>query len=385
MYTHAFAPHVGGVENVAMSLATGLAKLNLAGNSGTPNITVVTRTPRGDFDDASLPFGIVRQPSISLLMRLIRASDVIHLAGPCLLPMLIGLLFRKPVVVEHHGFQTICPNGQLLNEAAQIPCPGHFMAGRHGECVRCNAKGGLVRSLTLWFRTFPRRWLCTRVSANIMPTNWLSSLVRLPRSATVYHGLASTKMPEVLSAPVQPPTFAFLGRLVSTKGVHTLLQAAATLRAEGFQFRLKVIGDGPDRVILQNQALESGLGDAAEFLGYVAPGDLEKQLADVSTVVMPSLAGEVFGLVAAENMARGKLLIASDTGALTEVIGDAGLIFAAGDVEGLTRCMKRVLQDATLARQLGSAARTRASREFTRKRMLGQHLDLYSGVVKCPK
>ena len=171
---------------------------------------------------------------------------------------------------------------------------------------------------------------------------------------------------------------------MSTKGVHTLLQAAATLRTEGFQFRIKVIGDGPDRIILQNQALKLGLGDAVEFLGYVAASDLEKHLADVSTIVVPSLAGEVFGLVAAENMARGKLLIASDTGALVEVIGNAGLTFAAGDVDALTRRMKRVLQDATLARQLGSAARTRAAKEFSQKRMLGQHLDVYSEVIACP-
>ena len=201
IYTHAFAPHVGGVESVVMSLATGLANLDAAVNSGTSSITVVTRTARGDFDDASLPFGIVRQPSVWLLVRLIRASDVIHLAGPCLFPLLIGLLLRKRVVVEHHGFQTICPNGQLLNDATQTACPGHFMAGRHGECVRCNAKGGLVRSLTLWFRTFPRRWLCMHANANIMPTNWLSSLVRLPRSSTVYHGLASTEMPEASRLP----------------------------------------------------------------------------------------------------------------------------------------------------------------------------------------
>src|ERR1019366_6407541 len=98
---------------------------------------------------------------------------------------------------------------------------------------------------------------------------------------------------------------------------------------------------------------------------------------------MPSLAGEVFGLVAAENMARGKLLIASDTGALAEVIGDAGLTFAAGDVDGLTRCMKQVLQDATLARHLGSKARTRAMQEFNQQRMLGRHSDIYSEVVTC--
>jgi glycosyltransferase involved in cell wall biosynthesis len=375
IYAHAFAPKIGGVESAVMSLAMGVAK-SQAGSSDS-RVTVVTPTPRGNFDDASLPFDVVRQPSASRLMRLIRSSDVIHLAGPCFFPLLAGLLFRKPVVVEHHGFQTICPNGQLLYEPTGELCPGHFMAGRHRECVRCNANTGLVRSLTLWFLTFPRRWLCTRATANIMPTNWLSRLVRLPRSTTVYHGLANAKIPELPLTSVASSTFAFVGRLVSTKGVQILLQAAEKVRAEGLRFRIKVIGEGPDRQSLESQVTALALSENVKFLGYVPADDLEKHLADVSTIVMPSLAGEVFGLVAAENMARGKLLIASDSGALSEVIANTGLTFAPGDVNGLARCMKQVLLDETLPAQLGSKARARAEKEFNEKRMLGKHLEIY--------
>jgi hypothetical protein len=44
---------------------------------------------------------------------LIRRANVVHLAGPALLPLLLARLFRKPVVVEHHGYQAICPNGSV--------------------------------------------------------------------------------------------------------------------------------------------------------------------------------------------------------------------------------------------------------------------------------
>ncbi|HEV2382719.1 MAG TPA: glycosyltransferase [Terriglobia bacterium] len=120
IYTHAFAPKIGGVETVVMTLATGLAKQDHAGRV---QVTLATATPRSDFDDNALPFRVVRQPSLPQLFRLIRAADVVHLAGPCFVPMLAGLLFRKPVVVEHHGFQTICPNGQLLHEPLKHPAP----------------------------------------------------------------------------------------------------------------------------------------------------------------------------------------------------------------------------------------------------------------------
>jgi glycogen(starch) synthase len=378
IYAHAFAPKIGGVESAVMSLAMGVAK-SQAGSS-VSSVTVVTATPRGEFDDASLPFDVVRQSSAAGLMSLIRSSDVIHLAGPCFVPMAMGLLLRKPVVVEHHGFQTICPNGQLLYEPTRTPCPGHFMAGRHGQCLRCNAKDGLVRSLALWFFAFPRRWLCTRAAANIMPTNWLGGLVQLPRSTTVYHGLTNAQIPDLPSTSASS-TFAFVGRLVSTKGVQILLQAAERVRAEGLRFRIKVIGEGPDRQSLERQVTALGLTDSVKFLGYVPPDDLEKYLADVSTIVMPSLAGEVFGLVAAENMARGKLLIASNSGALSEVIADAGLTFAAGDVDGLARCLKRVLEDETLPARVGIKARARAEKEFSENGMLGKHFQIYRMVT----
>jgi glycosyltransferase involved in cell wall biosynthesis len=384
IYAHAFAPKIGGVETAVLSLAMGVAKPQ--GGKAAPRVTVVTATARGEFDDASLPFEIVRQPSASRLMKLLRSADVIHLAGPCFIPLLMGLALRKPVVVEHHGFQTICPNGQLLHEPSRTPCPGHFMAGRHAACLRCNAKDGVVRSLALWFFTFPRRWLCTHATANVMPTNWLGGLLQLPRSTTVYHGLTNIQCSGEILNPASTSAssaFAFVGRLVSTKGVQVLLQAAQRLRAEGLRFRIKVIGNGPDRHSLEAQAIALGLSENVKFLGYVSADDLEKHLADVSTIVMPSLAGEVFGLVAAENMARGKLLIASDSGALSEVVADAGLTFPAGDAAGLARCMKQVLQDQTVAARLGAVARTRAANVFNEPRMLERHLNIYSEVAAC--
>ena len=52
---------------------------------------------------------------------------------------------------------------------------------------------------------------------------------------------------------------------------------------------------------------------------------------------MPSL-GEIFGLVALENMLRKKVMIVSEIGSLTEVIGDTGLTFPAGDATALAGC-----------------------------------------------
>lgn len=383
VYTHAFGPRIGGVETVVTSLARGLAESGEIDAPARPQVTVVTPTPRGDFDDASLPFRVVRQPSLLRLARLIREADILHIAGPALLPIVLGLVQRRKVVVEHHGFQTICPNGLLLYEPAQAPCPGHFMAGNYGKCIGCNARSGLLNSLKMWLLTFPRRWLCTRVTANITPTNWLSGMLQLPRSSTVHHGVVSDGIGSSEPSAAVRSTFAFVGRLVSTKGVATLLQAAKILQSQGFRFRMIICGDGPERRNLEEQASNLRIADIVQFPGHVPAEKIDAVLGQAATIVVPSLAGEVFGMVAAENMARGKLVIVSDVGAMREVIGETGLWFNPGDVDSLTTQMKRVLMEPDLPVKLGAEARKRASEQFAQDKMVFNHLQIYREAATC--
>ncbi len=381
LYTHAFAPKRGGVETVVMSLARGLTGQKGQDGGERHVLTLVTRSPRDKFDDAALPFRVIRRPSLPQLLSLIRSSDLLHVAGPAFLPMLAALILRKPIVVEHHGFQAICPNGQMLYTPEQRTCPGHFMAGRHRECLRCNAGAGVLASLKQWALTFPRRWICMRAERNITPTNWLAALLRLPRMSTVYHGVP-TSFANVVVAP-SPGVFAFVGRLVSTKGVATLLEAAEKLNREGLACRIKIIGDGPCRAGLEQSAAGLGVATSVHFLGDLPADRLEQELRDASTVVMPSLAGEVFGMVAVESMARGKALIASDIGALREVIGDAGLLFSPGDVAALAARMRQILTDESLAASFRSRARQRAGEQFNLEESVSQHLAIYRESIQC--
>lgn len=291
-------------------------------------VTVVTRTPGDPREDVQLPFQVVRLPGLGKLIRLMRGADLIHVAGPALAPLALGFLLRKPVVVEHHGFQVACPNGQLFYEPDQTLCPGHYMARRYAKCVQCNAKvTDLKRSLRLLLLVPPRRWLANRARVNITPTEWLAGILKLHRMKTIHHGIPPGSAP--ISKTASVPTFAYIGRLVTTKGVPLLLQAAEQLRKEGFEFRLKIIGDGPERESLKSQA--AALDGYVEFVGHVPQDRQDEVLSGAGTVVMPSLSGEAFGLVAAENMLRGKLLIVSDIGSLRELVGDTGLVFPAGD------------------------------------------------------
>jgi hypothetical protein len=344
-------------------------------SNGVPQfeITLVTQTPAGIYDDRGNAFHTVRRPSFVQLWQLVRSSDIVHVAGPALAPLFLGLLERKPVVVEHHGFQTICPNGQLLIEPAGAPCPGHFMAGRHVKCLRCNSEQGWLGSGKLWLLTFVRRFLCAHVAANITPTEWLGGELHLPQSTTIPHGLETTE-----AAPRLEP------RLVTTKGVRLLFEAARILREQGQPFELLIIGDGPERDSLEHFAREAQLDSQVRFTGRLDGAQLHAALAQSSVVVVPSLGGEVFGLVVAENMLRGLPVVASDLGAFVEVLGNAGFTFRTGDAAALAAALSRHLNDSSLALCLGQRARERALDFCSRERMLESHANVYRRVHKFP-
>lgn len=383
IYVNAFAPKVGGVETIVLSLARRLDGPHPLGTAKKPETTLVTATPAGGMDDTALGFRVVRQPGLAKLLKLIQHAEIIHLAGPSLLPLFLGWLMRKRIVVEHHGFQTVCPNGQLFYERDQCLCPGHFMASRHLECLRCNAKRGKMESFKMWLLTFPRRCLCGMISANVTPTVWLSSVLQLPRTTRISHGLPPVAHRQALEDIVKPPTFAFLGRLVGTKGAEILIGAAQKLKEQGCVFRVRIIGDGPDRGILQQKAALGGLSGCVDFLGYLPDGSVQEALAGAVAVVMPSLAGEVFGLVAAENMLCGRLVIASDIGPLREVVGEAGLLFPPGDEIALMHCMRQVLEDASGASALRKKAMERAGLLFDEALMVRDHFALYRRLIPC--
>jgi len=375
IYTEFFFPIPGGVQTIVSELARGLTEY---GADHLPEesfeVTVATRTPRSNSNEDSWPFRLVRRPSPWRLLQLVRAADVVHIAGPALLPMMISLLLRKPFVVEHHGFQTACPNGLMFFEPNQQPCPGHFMAKQYMKCFECNREIVGKTKSAYWLTLTPiRRWLSNRARHNIVPTNWLGSVLKMQRTTTVYHGVPAPRATN--SESVSNPVIAFQGRMVTTKGANHLIAAAHLVRRERSDFELKLIGDGPQ---LHNlRTMSADLGSQVEFLGHVPDDDLDKVLSPAVAVVMPSLGGEVFGLVAAENMMRGKLLIVSDIGALKELVGEAGLVFPAGSVEALAACIRSTLENPAGAAALGMAARRRALRMFDRQSMIQAHISCY--------
>jgi glycosyltransferase involved in cell wall biosynthesis len=382
LHSHYFAPSIGGVESAVQSLAAGIS--DYYGPDGEKiDVTVVTNTPRGSYQDQTLNFRVVRQPGFFQLSQLIRATDVVHIAGPALSPMSIAWTLRKSFVIEHHGYQAICPNGLFLQEPARCVCVGHFQAGHYGECFRClKSETSTLRSGLRLFSMFPRNWLTRAATLNLAISNYVRDRHRLPGTRVVYYGIED---------PVPHPTgdevprrviMAFVGRFVSEKGIPVLLQAVALLKREGLDFEVRLIGDGPERGNLENIIRREDLGDIVKVAGFLRGEEMVKALSDVRVVIIPSVWEETAGLAAIEQMMRGRLVIASDIGGLGEVVGDAGLRCEPGNVDSLASCMKSVILDRSLIDSIGMNARKRAMQLFMRARMIQEHATIYSSIFQ---
>jgi glycosyltransferase involved in cell wall biosynthesis len=382
IYTEYFLPVIGGVQTAVEVLARSLATPSGGGSTADAAIEVklVTRSKANGMNDSIAPYRVIRQPSFVQLVRLIQEADVIHVAGPCLIPLILGWFFRKLIVVEHHGYQAACPNGLLLFEPQKTPCPGYFMRKQHSKCLKCNSHNvGWIRSFALLLLTFPRRWLCQRIAVNVSITNHVGIRLALPRTRTIYYGInpVQPRQHRNPSPAGEKLRIVFLGRLVAEKGVSILLQSARLLYSGGYQFQLTLIGEGPERESLETLAKGLGIYDCVTFAGEMQRADVDRTLLSTDLVVMPSLWEETTGLAAVEQMMSGGVVIVADIGGLAEVVGDAGLKFPSGNVEALYSCIREIIDDGESIRRFGSAARERALTLFSADRYVREHALMY--------
>jgi glycosyltransferase involved in cell wall biosynthesis len=148
----------------------------------------------------------------------------------------------------------------------------------------------------------------------------------------------------------------FVGRLVSDKGADGLLQALSLLKRRGIRPRLTIVGDGPERDVLERLAQELELKAQIDFVGVKAPADIAGLLTRHKILVVPSLWNEPFGIVALEGIACGCAVLGSNGGGLPEAMGPCGLTFERGNAGDLADKIEMLLGDLELRSTLQTNA-----------------------------
>jgi glycosyltransferase involved in cell wall biosynthesis len=129
-------------------------------------------------------------------------------------------------------------------------------------------------------------------------------------------------------------------RLVWEKGHQDVLRAVALLRRRGRDdVRVVIVGAGPEEGRLRGVATDLGLADRVEFRGGVGYDAMPAVYGGASCLVLASMPTpfweEQFGMVLAEAMAAHLPVVAAASGAIPEVVGQSGTLFAPGDYVGL--------------------------------------------------
>jgi len=158
-----------------------------------------------------------------------------------------------------------------------------------------------------------------------------------------------------------------------------LLRAVARRRLEGQRWKVLFIGDGPLREPLEREVMRLGLAGDVRITGFQS--DVRPWLAACNVVALPS-SSESFSIAALEAMAMGKPMIISDVGGAREQVehGKSGMLFPAGDVSALARCLDQCW-DVSCSRRMGAAARARVERDFSLRAMIDHYVALMRKVL----
>jgi glycosyltransferase involved in cell wall biosynthesis len=182
----------------------------------------------------------------------------------------------------------------------------------------------------------------------------------------------------------RPLTIGYVGRMQRGKGLNVLADALDKIKDANWQ--LLVVGDGPERKSFSGRLSASRLLERAEFTGAVNFELVPDYFHKLDVMVIPTETTkrirEQFGRVIIEAMASGVPVIGSTSGAIPEVISEAGIVFPEGDAAALAGALRQLLSDAGLRERLALAGLERAE-QYSWERVAEKTYALYQQVMRA--
>jgi glycosyltransferase involved in cell wall biosynthesis len=360
-----YHPTPGGIETFLKNLAEGLV------GAGDETTVLCSSTTHQGSEERLGGVRVIRSPSLGVLLsqpltptlwpklrKLAREHDVVHVHTPNPLAELLtlGLPADKPVVVSHHSDVV----RQRLILPFYIPVLKRFL--RRSNRIAVATRSHITHSSFL--PDFAAK-------CEVIPYG-LDPIEATPETADAAQRLRQKHGRFIL----------FVGRLVGYKGVIHLIQAMPKIDAT-----LVIVGEGPLRPSLEEEARKLGGAQKIRFVGNIAdPNDFRAHYEACELLVLPSVSkNEAFGLVQLEAMAFGKPTVVSrlDSG-IVEVNEDGvtGLHVPPRDSEALSSAVSSLLADDARRSAMGQAARRRFLERFTREKMVGTYRKLYEKTIE---
>lgn len=150
-----------------------------------------------------------------------------------------------------------------------------------------------------------------------------------------------------------------VGNVLPRKNLGVAAHAVARLQASGVPAVLRVVGSIPEQGRVIAEGIRRLLGDSVSFTGYVDARQLAAEYVNADVLAFPSLF-EGFGIPALEAMCAGLPVLVSDSTSLPEVVGEAGVVVGAQDVDAWLSVLRRMRDDTEFRRAMQGAGPKRA-------------------------
>ena len=218
---------------------------------------------------------------------------------------------------------------------------------------------------------------------------------RTGRGAVVYSGVLPNEI--VPADPSSTPKdsgkdsqiVSLVGRIAEWKGQHILIEAAPAILARFPKTKFRIIG-APlfgDKEQQYEQGLKDtvkrlGIEQSVDFMGF--RNDVTALLSETDILLHASILGEPFGQVVVQGMAAGKPVVATNGGALPEIVvpGKTGILVPMGDSGAMAEAVIAILADPVKARAMGDAGRERVKERFTIKHSVATVESVYDNMLR---
>jgi glycosyltransferase involved in cell wall biosynthesis len=179
-----------------------------------------------------------------------------------------------------------------------------------------------------------------------------------------------------LGVEADPILLGTVGRLDPVKDLSTLLEALRILRSRRRNVRLVIVGDGPERAHLGQQAARMGVGELVAFLGYRSG---PRCLLPAFDIYVNSSTHEGISLTLLEAMAAALPIVATEVGGTSEVVvqDHTGLLVPARSPDRLAMAIEDLIRSPERRRAMSDRARARVEQQFSLQAMTKRYLDAY--------
>ncbi|MCX4024985.1 TIGR03088 family PEP-CTERM/XrtA system glycosyltransferase [Endozoicomonas sp. SM1973] len=276
---------------------------------------------------------------------------------------------------------------------------GHWVAWLAGVPVRIHGEHGWdmsdlggINKKYQWLRRLTRPFVKFFIALSEESKSYLINKIKVKPTniALLCNGVDTNRFTPGCQRSLYPKAFqgddAFIigtvGRLTPVKSQLCLLPVLAELIKKNNHHKIKlvIVGDGPERVALEQQAALLGVTEQLWITG--ARQDVPELLSGFDVFVLPSLAEGISNTVL-EAMAAGKPVIATNVGGNVELVVDqqTGVLVHPKNQQQLQAAMQDYLDDPILCRRHGEAARQRVMDKFSLAVMVQRYLDIYQRLT----